>query len=474
MSQSQQIKKLLLDFSRADRGKLYNFTCGHIGALPISDKKLSELIGAASPLTKKYIYLLILGQSLIFIFYSILPVKNMALIVRTMVRRFCNQTQAFHATTVLSLGASEYNKDAYFGPLLASMPSKFNYLKIVGGYTFKSDGFQFVEAGLSWIKTLSVVFKIILTPVFSLLYLVNQFKRLSEANHRLIFILLSLKEINSGSFNSNLIICASICGFLTQSKTTKLIYPMEGRSWEKRVVSFSNLAGIRTIGYVHCALTPRHFSLIHQGFYDSSNSPSVIVAPSEMSAQILKKVFSESMVRKGFFLRANKGLSKISPKEEGMLIFALTGSIEESCTILDGLAKTGIHNLYKVFIRLNQNTSTYGYLVKYVEKLQINLYDQTNNSLPQLCFFRSSSVALDYLRLNVTPIYISLDEVISNNIFELDSQYGFKTLDICGDILSQVDFILANEESLEMPGGKVAQYYLDQEYNSTQLMSLLD
>ena len=60
----------------------------------------------------------------------------------------------------------------------------------------------------------------------------------------------------------------------------------------------------------------------------------------------------------------------------------------------------------------------------------LSLYSEPIKLRPIICLFRSSSTAIEYLRMGVNPIYISLNSGFSNNIFDLDNTYNFDSLDI--------------------------------------------
>jgi len=47
-----------------------------------------------------------------------------------------------------------------------------------------------------------------------------------------------------------------------------------------------------------------------------------------------------------------------------------------------------------------------------------------------ICLFRTSSTAIEYLKMRVNPIYISLNSTFSNNTFDLDNTYNFDSLGI--------------------------------------------
>ena len=476
MNEKKIIEELICAFCEADSARLFSFTSGHLGALPISDKKLVALVKRGGFYQTVNTGMLLTLELVKFTVFTIFPIRNIGLILRTILRRFyCKKIESIYEMSVISLGNQPYEKDPYFGVLLSNLDEKFNYLKIVGGFNFKSENYEFLESSLSFSNLLKLALSIFLSPLFGIFYLLNRARTLNECKKSIAFIILGLKEINSGVFISNKIVVVSIQAWLTNNQTKKILYPMEGRNWEKNIVETMNAQGVYSIGYLHCALTPRHLSVNQTGFYKQHNIPSVIIAPSEMSAKLLRQAFPKSLVRKGFFLRGSRSDSKNVKQDPNTLLFALTGNIEESCEILNCLVASEIRTTYKVIIRLNPNTSSYGYLVEYAEKRHFTLYTDKESFLPNICFFRSSSVALDYLKLKVLPVYISMSEVISSNVFELDNKYKFPSVKLADGYSNTVDTIIAQSVSrIWEHGSEVSQYYLDQSYQVNDLKSLIN
>lgn len=475
-SDELKIKDLIHSFSDVDIKNHFSFTSGHLGALPVNDDVLVE-IAVYKRLFKSLKYITLFFKELIKLFILfILPVKNMAIVFRTVLRCFCNpKPMVSHSLTVVSLGNQSSGKDAYFGPLLTQLDNKFDYLKIVGGYGFRNKNYFYLESALSFFDLVKFSIYILFSPLLSLGYLLSKVVKLDRLDCKEVFFLLGLKEINSGVITQNNLIATSINAWLKNSKTNKILYPMEGRSWEKSIVKCINERSVQSVGYIHCMLTPRHLSLVMHGFYSPKEIPSIIVAPSQMIARLVRVTFPNAIVRKGYFLRGNKKES-LSKKSADALLFALTGNVEESKRIMDCIAKSDIQKSHLVVIRLNPNTSSYLHLKSYAETLELDLYSADQQFSPSVCFFRSSSVALDYLKLNITPVYLTLNEVISGNVFDLDDKLESMTLNVSSSFKVNLDSILSKiklSPQLDC-GEKISDYYLDQSYNPTDLIPLIN
>ena len=481
MISSVLFRQLVNQWAKADQSKVFNFTSGHLGALPIKDTKLIALVQSGDLYQAINLGALLALELVKFIVLTILPIKNLSLVLRTVFRRFFGKkTDFIHALTVISLGNQPSEKDPYFGLLLINLDEKFNYLKIVGGFDFKSKNYEFIESALSYANLFKLAFSILFSPLFALCYLLSRALTLNSCKNFTVFTILGLKEINSGIFSNNKIIVTSIRSWLANNQTKKILYPMEGRNWEKNIVETMKAKGIYSIGYLHCALTPRHLSLTQTGFYRLHDIPSVIIANSEMSAKLLSQTFPKALVREGFFLRGSANDRKDILQDSNTLLFALTGSIEESSEILNCLAESRIQTIYKVIIRLNPNTSSYAYLAAFAEKFKFNLYTGNETSLPSICFFRSSSVALDYLKFNVLPVYISTNEVVTNNVFELDNKYKFNSLVFtggngkAGDIAANIKKIVDDKLDCSLNGAEISNYYLSNYQSFDSFAGLLD
>jgi hypothetical protein len=192
-----------------------------------------------------------------------------------------------------------------------------------------------------------------------------------------------------------------------------------------------------------------------------------------MAFDLLSRIFPDVSIIKGFFLRGSKVAVNAPAKHADLLLFALTGDINESEHIMSHVAGLRLQQNSKLVIRLNPNTSTYVHLANYARKLNLNLYMPSDATLPGLCFFRSSSVAIDYLKADVIPVYLGLNEIISNNIFELDNKYQFENLQVDERFNVNMGAVIDKTYNQKINGAEAANYYLDQRYDADQLLRLI-
>lgn len=463
---SKEIKTLILRFCEVDSYRTFSFTSGHLGALPLTDDEMRDYL-AEGNLPHS-----LLSQCFIFMLFMLLPLKSYVILFRALLRRHLSPpVRSKKSLIVLSLGGSEDHQDPYFGKLIRHIKQEFDYLKIVGGSKIRTNKYYFVEVSLN---RLYLFLAIIIAPAFHLAFLLQILKiqrRIETLSLRKLFVLLALREINSGTTLNQAIIVYALKQHIRQDAT--LLYPLEGRNWEKLVVESANLLGARTIGYLHCALTPKHLSLINKGFFKKNELPCTLITPGEMAAKFLSRIFVDLNVCQGYFLRGSEGGSNQRARAP-YILFALTGDIRETKAILRKISIFAKNIVGIIVIRLNPNASSFSYLRKFTLELGLLLFDPMEAALPQLCIFRSSSVALDYLRKDVVALYLDTGELISNNIFELEDKLLIDSLRLDIDFERNLKLIMEkNPLNHDFNGGKLANYYLDQNFSEKDLSNLL-
>ena len=424
MSSSNYIE-FFKDLSNQDKKRMFNFTSGHLGTF--SNPIFSNLI--IKDITfLNYLYLLF--KLLFLLSLSIIPIKNVAFFLRASLRSILNKKLHLHKNyAVISIGADRPENDPYLSKILTSLDTKFDYFKIVGGSKIKNDRFIFFEQtfGLfDWLKSFISIFSINFISYFTIFsFLLNK----KSIKYKFLYLSNYLDEMISGALYNNYLL--NIFGKKLSSINTydKLIFPMEGRNWEKKIVSYFNKSTTKIIGYVHCAITPRHLSLINKNFYNPKEVPSIIITPSRMSYSLISKAFKSAKVINGSFIREGRSFGNLLI-DKNYIVIALTSSITESKIIINSIISSNLHKKFKVEIRLNSNTNTYASIKMLIKNNNLSLFSEPIKLRPIICLFRSSSTAIEYLRMGVNPIYISLNFGFSNNIFDLDNTYNFDSLDI--------------------------------------------
>ena len=469
------INSLLLNYSKVDSSRIYGFTSGNIGSLPIQGKKLnqilSELRNANNYFSDKLFYVIILRS----ILETAFPIKHLLCILRALFRNLLNKytCKNIPAIIVISLGANKAINDVYFGRLLRHFDRKYLYVTSASGSLIRTSNSQLVEGLLPVWQLLLLCITLPLIVPFLIFYLLICSARLEDHNHKKLFIYLGLLEIISSTTINQLIFIYSINHFLRKNKIEKLLYPMEGRNWEKKIVKTANENNISSVGYFHCALTPRHLSLLNNKFINNYERPSYIIAPSLMAYNNFKINYGDLSV-KGYFLRDSKNkifFNSSQKKIHNYILFALIGDIAEAELIIPKIVSLQKQTSVPIIVRPNPNTSTYKIIKKLIQNSGLKNYSHEDNGVPIICVFRSSSVAIEYMRKGVCSVYLELDEPVSNNIFEINEFLQIKKISINYLSIELINEYLLSNELINW--SKMANYYLDVNFNVHELKDLI-
>jgi hypothetical protein len=468
-SRKAALLALLRQFSRADRRREFSFSSGVVGAVPMNDARALDYAEGGAPFA---LLALLALESAQFILAALLPVRNCALVARAILRRALNRPPGpLHAKSVISLGGGGGGADPYFGAFLASAHEPYNYLKIVGGFSLRERGWSFAETSLSYRTLLGLALQGLLHPLLALGRLAAGAGQIEGWNAKLLFLMLGFKETRGGIAFQNRLIAAALAAHVANDAVRTVIFPMEGRSWEKRLLARVNARGARSTGYLHCALTPRHAGLLNPGFFEADELPTVLRTPGAMAVQAIAPNLTSVQVRSSYFIRGDRPEAGASPGGEALL-FALTGNVEESKKILRAIAGLKLGGDARPVVRLNPNAASYGRLLRYTRRLGLDTWHEAH-AAPRLCFFRSSSVAIGYLRMNVVPVYLDLEDAISNNSFDVDGTRRFERVTVGNGFALEVAALADKYRSAFLSDGpELADYYLDQSYRSKTLAGL--
>ncbi len=422
--------KFFQEISHQDKARNYNFTGGHLGTFSNPFITYQAIENLRKNNTSKYFLLCAFARILFLLILSIIPLKNLAIFIRALLRKILNKKLKLSSELlVLSVGKGKPENDPYLSKILVLLKSKFDYLKIVGGKQVKDLGFNFFEQVFTLFDFVKCFIFILYSQYAAILYLLIFLFGKKSLVSKVFFINYCLEEIISGALYKNYLLDIfgkriSKCG-----RYKKLIFPMEGRNWEKKIVSNHSKSNCKIVGFIHCAITPRHLSLTSKMFYSLNEIPSIVITPSTMAYKVISKTFKSTRIVRGSFIRGFYTPDNF-PIKKNSILFALTSNILESEMIVKSILKSNLQNRFKVEIRLNPNTSTFKKIKYIIESNNLSLFAGFSKSLPLVCLFRSSSTAIEYLSLGVNPIYINLKSGFSNNIFDLDNVYNFTELDI--------------------------------------------
>ena len=345
----------------------------------------------------------------------------------------------------------------------------YNYLKVVGGYDLRERGWRFIETSLSYPALLRLALEGLLHPLLVLAPLASGAARIEGWGAKLLFVLLGCRETHRGIAFQSRLTAAALAAHVASEEVRSVYFPMEGRNWEKRLLASANAHGARATGYLHCALTPRHAGLLHAGFFAPAELPAVLRTPGPMAAKAIAPNLPSVHVRSGYFIRGDRPAAGGASGDA--LLFALTGNIEESRCILQALAGLPPGPL-RPLVRLNPHAASHGRLAREARDLGLELWS-AGAAAPRLCFFRSSSVAIGYLRSGSVPVYLDLGEAISNNSFDVDGAQRFERVFLGAGFAAAVAALTLKYAAAGLPDGPaLADYYLDQSYQGKALAGL--
>lgn len=462
---------LLRQFCAADRRRRFSFGSGVAGAVPLRD---TELVALARGADDAALRARLAAEAARFLVASLLPLRACGLVLRALLRRLRGGKSASQAArTVVSLGSGTGVADAYFGPFLATETGSCDILRIVGGAATRSPGDPFVESALSAGALARLAVLAVLQPLTVFYEVFEGGRRIADRRVRRLYALLVLLEARSGVLLQNRVIAEALACHLAGGSVRTVLYPMEGRTWEKRLVAQAHAAGARACGYLHCALTPRHAGLLHGGFFERDEIPDVMSAPGAFAAERLAARFPGAEVRARYFVRGERQFP--SRRDPGLLLFALTGNVEESGRILRAAATLGRRGGHRIVVRLNPTTSTYARLCAGAREVGLAVYEDGEPAVPGYCFFRSSSVAIDYLRLGVVPVYLDLGDAIGNNSFELDPGHPFERLGVDDGFAEAAAALVARLGTRGIEGGRaLADRHLNRDFEPAKLAGLAE
>lgn len=416
--------------SKIDKLRRFNFTAGHIGAFPnasILDKNIDELTNKNISI---FVFLYIITKLLFLFLLSLIPVNNTIFFIRAILRKILNKNINYsNEFIVISVGDQSFKRDPYLSKILLTLNSKFDYFKIVGGKKIRTKEFIFFEQIFTVVDFLQIFYSIFLVQYATIYFLLLFIFSKNTLGTKLFFTRHCLEEMLSGALYNNYLLDIFGKKINVYGNYKKLIFPMEGRNWEKKIISNQNNSKCKCIGYIHCAITPFHLSLTSKMFYNLNEIPSVIITPSTMVYKLISKIFINSTIINGSFIRGSN-LPNNLLVDKKLILIVLTSYIPEAKVIIESILSSGIHRRFRIQIKVHPDPITSKKIIKLVNQNKLSLFKGFSNLKPLVCLFRSSSIAIEYLRIGINPIYINLQSGFSNNIFVLDNLYNFTTLDI--------------------------------------------
>lgn len=202
-----------------------------------------------------------------------------------------------------------------------------------------------------------------------------------------------------------------------------IVIPYEGRAWEMELLNIAHQAGIRTVGYQHSSLTPRHLALLDGSRQmDLSYTPDVIITCGEITARRLieARPILEHRIHIGAALRS-AAASSSNPGDA--ILVALSSSRQEALAMFQFFSEA--HRLglsARVIFRAHPTIPVNDLftLFEWPETVTLSSkYSLDKDLTDSWCVaYSSATVVLEGMRIGRIPMYIDIGEVLSGDPLE--------------------------------------------------------
>jgi hypothetical protein len=273
-----------------------------------------------------------------------------------------------------------------------------------------------------------------------------------------------ISEISSG-YLDNLILYRAFKRLSKEKRINRLIYPFENKSFEKLML-LETKRKIKTIGYQHSSITPRHFSLCMTKEERKINPlPDIIVTIGEVTKKWLvqKGNIPKEKIRTGVYLR---GVNKIKTKKSFSdkkvnLLFTFSSSYSEIIKTVDFL-RSGFQNLnsYKITFRFHPDFAFKQLNRDYKKWINRNIDSISKISLIDelkccdVLVYTSSSISIEAISSKIPVIYLDID--IYNSDPLLNKKLGLRRA-----VSNINDFVTAIKEFSILCASNNKEYFKD-------------
>jgi hypothetical protein len=220
-----------------------------------------------------------------------------------------------------------------------------------------------------------------------------------------------------------------------------LVYPLENRSWEKRLVRAARGRGVRCVGYQHSSITPRHLAFTDPaGSTGTADLPDVILTCGEVTADLIRLHMprAEPLVKVGAALRTRR--IGLAPPAASTLLAPISSSRAEAWEILRVLSTFVEHCDMPVLIRAHPTIPMADLYAQFSWPARVRLSaggalaaDIANASV---IAYSSSTVALEGMLYGRLPVFVEIGDVPSGDPIHGEHDFVFRAS--CGRELADV------------------------------------
>jgi hypothetical protein len=241
-------------------------------------------------------------------------------------------------------------------------------------------------------------------------------------------------------YTDNLLVFRAARNMALSGNFKTIIYPFENKSLEKSLLLGLNSL-VKTIGYQHSSITPRHFTFKLQGNEPNiTPMPDKIITVGEVTQQWLIKTgnFPENKIQVGFSLRHNldtKFEKKSFEAKKAKLLFAFSSGYSEISKVITFL-KPIVEQQSEIIIRFRNHInfpfnqldqSDKNWIDLHVEKVPRNILLK-DIEWADVVVYISSSVVLEALFCGVPAIWLNIDILNSDPLLIKHIPYRWECL----------------------------------------------
>ena len=423
------IKQLFSEVSKQDNNRLFPLTAGVplsidgwndieivLSAMLYLKSQSDLIILTPSNGAKMRMATLLIGQSPIYFFPILLATRFFRTLLRVLLAPRLPKSSGnsiwISVGSFLQLG----HLDTYYArwPWLSQRPFLRIYMRSGGSVNLKGDEQQqpleyLVKWADLWTALQSVWFALIQIRTWGT----------DNITQRLIK-LLCFEQINNGEVFTLALQRQAWKNMVEELKPTFIVTPYEGRAWEIELFKIANERGIRTVGYQHSSLTPRHLALLdNDREMNLSYIPDVIITCGEVTARRLieARPILKNRIHVGIALRsANVPARKLGDA----ILVALSSSRHEAFAIFHLFSEA--HRLGmsgRVIFRAHPTIPVNDLfaLFEWPETITLSSEHSLDKDLvDSWCVaYSSATVVLEGMRMGRIPIYIDIGEVLSGD-----------------------------------------------------------
>lgn len=237
-------------------------------------------------------------------------------------------------------------------------------------------------------------------------------------------------EVRRGDPAQSLVIELGIGRALSRIRPDAFVYPFENRNWEKRLARVAHNAGVRSVGYQHSSVTPRHlaFGLAEDTVRRDELPDAIVTVGPVTQARLVAETsrFHDLPVIEAASLRRVEA-PEIKPPGLGIL-FAISSSRSESLRIIRFAYRFAGLTSIPILVRAHPTIPIHDIVKLYdwPEHVQFTAERTLQADLDEVraVAFASSTVVIEGMLCGRLPIYVDIGDIPSGD--PIPGEFPFK------------------------------------------------